>query len=205
MSGAARWRGPVEADEAFFGGKEGNKHASKRLRAGRGTVGKAAVAGLKDRQTNRIKAQVVDKTDRPTLQGFVHQNTEPDAVVYTDEALVYETLRRPHEAVRHSVGEYVRNQANTNGLESFWAMLKRGHDGIYHHYSPKHLDRYVDRVRGQAQRPSARHGRPDRPDGRAGRGQAPHLRRPHEARSRISAAVLNDYGGKQHEGNTCRQ
>ena len=85
-------------------------------------------------------------TDKPTLQGFVHRNTEPTAQVYTDEALAYNGLRRPHESVKHSVGEYVRKQAHTNGIESFWSMLKRGHDGVYHHFSTKHLDRYVDRV-----------------------------------------------------------
>ena len=63
--------------------------------------------------------------------------------MYTDEAAAYNGLRRSHETIRHSVGEYVRNMAHTNGIESHWAMLKRGHDGVYHHFSPKHLDRYI--------------------------------------------------------------
>ena len=63
--------------------------------------------------------------------------------MYTDEAAAYNGLRRSHETIRHSVGEYVRNMAHTNGIESHWAMLKRGHDGVYHHFGPKHLDWYI--------------------------------------------------------------
>ena len=51
--------GPVEADESYFGGRESNKHESKKRRAGRGTAGKTAVAGLKDRPTGKVKATVV--------------------------------------------------------------------------------------------------------------------------------------------------
>ena len=146
---SAKFAGPVEADETYIGGKEGNKHADKKLHAGRGTVGKTAVAGIKDRASGKVKAQVVESTDARTLQGFVHDSTEKDAPVFTDEALAYAGLRRPHLTVRHSVGEYVRDMAHTNGIESHWAMLKRGHDGVYHHFSPKHLQRYVDEFAGR--------------------------------------------------------
>ena len=134
--------GEVEVDESYFGGKEGNKHAKDKLNAGRGTAGKTPVVGIKDRETNQVKAQVVPSTNRPTLQAFVTENTTPETIVYTDEASAYSGLPREHVAVKHSVGEYVREQAHTNGLESFWSVLKRGFNGTFHHINPRHLHRY---------------------------------------------------------------
>jgi len=145
-----QFAGPVEADESYWGGKEANKHSSKKLRAGRGPVGKTAVVGVKDRATGQVKAKVVEKTDAETLQGFVTDHTAEGSTVYTDEALAYRGLpQRHHEAVKHSVGEYVREKAHTNGIESFWSVMKRGHQGVYHKMSPKHLDRYVQEFAGR--------------------------------------------------------
>ena len=142
--------GPVEADEFYAGGKESNKYASKKLHAGRGTVGKVPVAGIRDRATGHVAAQVVPNTRKETLQGFVLDRTVEGSTVYTDEALAYRGLPgRKHETVKHSAGEYVRGMASTNGLESFWAMLRRGHDGTFHHFSEKHLDRYVSEFSGR--------------------------------------------------------
>jgi transposase-like protein len=141
--------GPVEVDETYMGGKRKNmpKHVREEL-TGRGAVGKAAVVGAKDRETNQVAAKVVESTDADTLQGFVEQHAAEGATVYTDEAAAYEGLPN-HAAVKHSVGEYVRGQAHTNGIESFWSMLKRGYYGTYHKMSPKHLNRYVKEFEGR--------------------------------------------------------
>ena len=111
--------GPVEADETYIGGLERNKHAKHRKHIGTGGVGKSVVVGLKDRDTNRVHARVVENTKKQTIQTFVGEHVAAGGTVYTDEAGAYKGLPYAHEAVRHTVGEYVRGMAHTNGMESF--------------------------------------------------------------------------------------
>ena len=71
------------------------------------------------------------------------------ATVYTDQNNAYQKIPHHHETIKHSVGEYVREQVHTNGIESLWALLKRGYHGTYHHMSKKHLNRYVQEFAGR--------------------------------------------------------
>lgn len=147
----------LNAMGTFIGGKRKNMSNSKRKElkdTGRGTVGKTIVAGVKDRKTNQVKAKVIENADAKTLIPFVEDQVKHGTTVYTDEATAYSNLTNifngiEHETVNHSVSQYVDDQAHTNGVESFWALLKRGYHGTFHHMSAKHLHRYVSEFAGR--------------------------------------------------------
>lgn len=145
-SNLEKLQGIIELDETYVGGIEKNKHESKKLKAGRGTVGKTAVLGMRER-CGRTVAMTVESADKQTIKAAVRQHVETGSTLHTDEASVYKGIDDEgfdHATVNHSAGEYVRGDVTTNSMESVFAVLKRGLIGVYHHASPKHLDRYVD-------------------------------------------------------------
>lgn len=144
----------VETDEAYIGGKDSNKHAAKRTKylTGKGAQGfgsknsKTPVVGVVQRGGN-LHAVATKDTDSATLMGLVRKHIDIDATVYTDEHMPYRMLPRigyKHESVNHGTKEFVNGMASNNTAESFWSHFKRGTDGIYHHVSPKHLQKYCD-------------------------------------------------------------
>lgn len=135
----------VEVDETYVGGKKKNKHANKRLRQGRGAVGKEPVVSLVERD-GKVRSFHVADVSAKTLRPIIKQQIDKASDLRTDESGVYWQAGEDfasHQTVNHSIGEYVRGDAHTNTVENYFSILKRGIIGTYHHVSQAHLKRYV--------------------------------------------------------------
>jgi transposase-like protein len=144
---ASKLQGTVEADETYIGGKAKNMHKSVRERKvqGRGNVGKAPVFTLVERD-GRVRSRHVATVTQDNLMSVMRECVEASSCINTDESPSYNmvyTSFAGHESVNHKAGEYVRGNTHVNTSESFHALLKRGVHGVYHHWSVKHLPRYL--------------------------------------------------------------
>lgn len=131
-----------------MGGKKKNNHNNDKAKKGRGVVGKTAIVGLKDREINKIKAKVVIDTSKLTQQGFINGNVAEEVGKYTNESRSYKGLAH-HSAVNYNANVFVEGMVHTNGIESFWLMLKKLHKGTFHEVSSKHLQKYLCKFTGR--------------------------------------------------------
>ena len=157
--------GTVEMDEMYLGGRETNKHESKRTEGtqGRSTKTKTPIFGMLERE-GKVVAMKVDDTKGATLLPIVEQFVEEGSTAYTDELSSYNGLSKSgyeHMFVSHKQREYVRaNDIHTNGIEGFWAHFKRVVFGTYHcvskDYSPRYIDEQVYRWNTREEKSSYR-------------------------------------------------
>lgn len=142
--------GDVECDETYIGGKETNKHESKKTSGnqGRSTKTKSGVFGMVERNSGNIAAMRIPDSRANTLTGIINLYVKAGSRIFTDEYIGYHSLkdseRYEHLTVHHKDKEFVRDDSHTNTIEGFWGQLKRMIMGVYHFVSAKYLQRYID-------------------------------------------------------------
>ena len=135
--------GIVEVDEAYFGGREQNKHFDKRL-FDDWRDGKAPAIGIRSR-TGQVRLRALGIADKVEMMWFIRNNIKRRSAVFTDSHNGYNDVGKDYEykTVNHGRREYVRGIITTNGIESVWAVLKRGYGGVYHHWSRRYMPLYL--------------------------------------------------------------
>jgi transposase-like protein len=133
----------VEFDETYVGGKEKNKHANKRNKRNLGGTGKEAVFALVERG-GKVRSHHIPNVTAKTLGPLLSEQIAEATRTMSDDggARVRHGLPE-HHSVNHSIKEYVRGDVHTNTIESYFAVMKRGITGVYHHVSAQHLKRYL--------------------------------------------------------------
>lgn len=140
--------GIVGIDETHIGGKKENKHASKKAKTGRGTVGKQSVTRVRERG-GKVKTKPIKNKGRNTMQREVHAGVKIDLTVYTGDHRDYAGLGglwSDHKTIKNSLKEFADDEAHTNGVGKVWVLLKRSYHSAYYHFSAKHLGKYVNEV-----------------------------------------------------------
>lgn len=136
--------GTVEVDETYIGGKP--RKGTGKHKKGRGTK-KIPVVALVERG-GRVRAHKIEHVNAKTLKGAILENVDRSSAIMTDEWRSYYGIGKEfaggHQVVNHGKGEYKRGDASTNEVEAFFALLKRGIVGSFHHVSKQHLNRYCD-------------------------------------------------------------
>ena len=141
--------GTIEVDEVYLGGKARNKPAKLRPLSKRGPAGKTPVLGALQRD-GRVYAEPFDRVSIKTVTEFIQDVVAKRSVVYTDESSLYSQVHKHfyHDSVAHGKGEYVNVDTHTNGIESYWASLRRQLH-CYHWVSKKHMARYINECCGR--------------------------------------------------------
>ena len=138
-------KGDVECDEMYLGGRETNKHQSKRTEGTQGRSTKTSIFGMVERFGNAVVMQVPD-TKASTLKAIIEQFIAGGSHIFTDEYQAYRGLgeKYTHSVIQHGAKEWVKGSSSTNTIEGFWAHFKRMVFGTYHFVSVKYLQRYID-------------------------------------------------------------